>query len=111
MMQRHLHARLPAASRSGHFICPVCSSGELQHQGSNPLVVCGSCGYALERAVLKTLEQIVILPDALGKHACECGHPEMRHLPDGEFHCPACGSEVLPMSRLPLGLDNPERRS
>ena len=26
----------------------------------------------------------------------ECGHPEMCRLPDGVFHCPACGSEVLP---------------
>ena len=111
-MRRYLHVRLPSASRLGHLVCPVCGSGELHHQGAKPLVVCGSCGCGLERAVLKTLEQIVALPDALGKHACECGHPEMRHLPDGAFHCPACGSEVLPISRLlPLGLHNPERRS
>ena len=32
----------------------------------------------------------------MGKHACECGHPEMRSLPDGTFHCPACRSEVVP---------------
>ena len=110
-MRRYLHVRLPAASRAGHLVCPVCSSGELlQHQGSNPSVVCGSCGCRLESAVLKTLEQIVVLPGAFGKHACECGHPEMRHLPDGTFHCPACGSEVLPISRLlPLGLHSPER--
>jgi hypothetical protein len=37
------------------------------------------------------------LPEALGKHACECGHPEMRLLPGGVFHCPACGSEVVPI--------------
>jgi ribosomal protein L37AE/L43A len=36
------------------------------------------------------------LPVSLGAHACECGHPEMRRLPDGVFHCPACGSEILP---------------
>jgi uncharacterized Zn finger protein (UPF0148 family) len=47
--------------------------------------------------VLETLRHITALPDALGKHACECGHPEMRLLPDGTFHCPACGSEVLPI--------------
>jgi hypothetical protein len=47
--------------------------------------------------MLGALRQIVALPDALGKHACEeCGHPEMRLLPDGTFHCPACRSEVLP---------------
>ncbi len=48
--------------------------------------------------MLGALRQIVALPDALGKHACEeCGHPEMRRLPDGTFHCPACRSEVLPI--------------
>src|SRR3712207_7132400 len=34
---------------------------------------------------------------AVGAHACECGHPEMRCLPDGVYHCPSCGSEVLPI--------------
>lgn len=47
--------------------------------------------------MLLTLEQIVALPDALGKHACECNHPEMRRLPDGVYRCPSCGSEVLPI--------------
>ena len=46
--------------------------------------------------MLETLRSISALPDAIGSHACECGHPEMRLLPDGTFHCPACGSEVLP---------------
>jgi hypothetical protein len=45
--------------------------------------------------VLETLRCISALPDVLGSHACECGHPEMRRLPDAIFHCPACGSEVL----------------
>jgi len=47
--------------------------------------------------MLEALRNICALPDALGKHACECGHPEMRRLPDGTYHCPACGSEVLPI--------------
>jgi len=48
--------------------------------------------------MLETLRSISALPDVLGKHACEeCGHPEMRYLPDGVFHCPACGSEVVPI--------------
>jgi ribosomal protein L37AE/L43A len=41
---------------------------------------------------------ITELPDAAGHHACECGHPEMRRLPDGVYWCPACGSEVVPVS-------------
>ena len=47
---------------------------------------------------LKTLRQIRALPDAIGAHACECEHPEMRRLPGGVYSCPACGSEVLPVS-------------
>ena len=49
----------------------------------------------LDAAMLLLLQQIIALPDTWGKHACECGHPEMRLLPDGVYHCPACGSEVL----------------
>jgi len=48
--------------------------------------------------MLEALRQIVALPDALGTHACEgCGHPEMRLLPDGTFHCPACRPDVFPV--------------
>jgi uncharacterized Zn finger protein (UPF0148 family) len=46
---------------------------------------------------LEALRQIIALPDALRSHACECGHPEMRLLPDGTRHCPSCGSEVVPL--------------
>jgi hypothetical protein len=38
------------------------------------------------------------LPDAIGSHACECGHPEMRRLADGVLWCPGCGLEVVPFS-------------
>jgi hypothetical protein len=58
-------------------------------------VRCDFCEGVLGEAMLRTLGQIVALPDAQGSHACECGHPEMRLLPDGTFHCPACGAEVL----------------
>jgi bacterioferritin-associated ferredoxin len=98
-VRQHPQIQPLVASRLDHLICPVCSYGELQqHQGLNPpTVCCGSCGCTLESAILKTLEQIVVLPDALGEHACECGHPEMRRLPDDVFHYPACSSEVLPI--------------
>jgi hypothetical protein len=43
--------------------------------------------------IVQTLKQIVALPDALGKYACEYLHPEMCSLPDKMFHCPACGSK------------------
>jgi hypothetical protein len=81
--------------RPNTLICPLCEAGELR-----PCEIparCGSCGRPIEGEVLRTIEQIIALPDALGRHACECGHPEMRNLPDGVFHCPACGSEVIPL--------------
>jgi hypothetical protein len=84
-------------SRSDFLVCPACQAGELQPFGGEG-ARCGSCGGVLGTAMLLTLEQIIALPDASGEHACEeCGHPEMRRLPDGAFHCPSCGSEVLPV--------------
>jgi hypothetical protein len=66
----------------------------LQDDGSDR---CASCKGSLDAELLATLRQIHTLPNALGSHPCEeCGHPEMRKLPDGVFHCSACGSEVLP---------------
>jgi ribosomal protein L37AE/L43A len=85
-----------AMSRSNSSVCPSCGRGELSTRRLD-LAECDSCGHAFEGAVLRTLEQITALSDALGRHACECGHPEMRRLPDGVFHCPACGSEVVPL--------------
>ena len=83
-------------SRPNRIVCPACGSRELQLRGLEP-ARCDSCGFSVEDAMFRTLEQIAALPDALGSHACECGHPEMRRLPDGVFRCPSCGSEVLPI--------------
>jgi hypothetical protein len=77
------------------MICPFCESGELVSLGDD-FARCGSCGLPLLGSTLETLRDITGLPDALGAHPCECGHPEMRALPDEVFHCPACRSEVLP---------------
>ena len=85
----------PTASRPDYIICPFCESGELVSVGPG-FARCNSCGLPLLGSALESLRDIVGLPDAVGVHACECGHPEMRRLPDGVFHCPACGSEVLP---------------
>jgi hypothetical protein len=75
------------------MICTFCEVGEPHYfEGGSPR--CESCVCAVAGYVPRILQQIASLPDALGEHACECGHPEMRHLPDGVFHCPACGSGV-----------------
>ncbi len=104
MRRAKVPSHTATTSRPGYLLCPVCGSGELLPlagvvvAGSGLLAGCDSCGLAFNGAVVGTLKQIVALPDALGKHACEeCAHPEMRCLPDGTFHCPACGSEVLPV--------------
>ena len=83
------------ASKPGHAICPFCEAGTLVSLGPG-FARCGSCGLPLLGSMLETLRDVIGLPEGLGHHACECGHPEMRYLPDGVFHCPACGSEVLP---------------
>ncbi len=95
-------------SRPDSFACPFCETDQLG-SSSHGFLNCASCGALLSGAMLETLQQIRSLPEGLGGHACECGHPEMRPLPDGVFHCPACGSEVLPLeaSREPT----PEYRS
>jgi len=87
------------SSRSDFLVCPVCQVGELHPFGGED-ARCGSCGCILGTAMVLTLEQIIALPDASGEHACECGHPEMHRLPDGTFHCPSCGSEVLPIEAI-----------
>ena len=81
-------------STSDHLVCPACHAGQL-HPFGGERARCGRCGYVPDAAMLLLLHQIIALPDTRGKHACECGHPEMRLLPDGVYHCPACGSEVL----------------
>ena len=87
----------PALASGSHFIiCPICEAGEMRSGGHDEFR-CPVCGRTLGSGILEALQQIITLPDALGKHACEeCGHPEMRRLPDGVSHCPGCGSEVLP---------------
>jgi hypothetical protein len=58
--------------------------------------------------IVQTLKQIVALPDALEKYACEYVHLEMCSLPNETFHCPACGSKVVPTNLASLcALVNP----
>jgi ribosomal protein L37AE/L43A len=83
-------------STTHSIVCPRCEIGEVSALGS-ALARCDFCGRTVDGTVLESLQQIVSLPEAIGSHACEeCGHPEMRRLPDAVYWCPACGSEVLP---------------
>ena len=86
------------ASHENPVICPFCETDELRPAGPS-LARCGGCEAVLGGELLKVLVLIHALPDALGRHACECGHPEMRRLPDGVFLCPACRAEVTPHVR------------
>ena len=75
--------------------CPHCKRGKVQPEDPT-LTRCPACGYAPDEWILKTLNEIASLPDATGTHACEeCAHPQMKHLPDGTFWCPACGQDIL----------------
>ena len=101
MKRPEFSSRTTTSSSPGRLVCPACEFGELQPRGEAYLASCDVCNCAFSGAVLRILEQIATLPDALGKHACEeCYHPEMRLLPDGTFHCPACGSEVIHLTNL-----------
>lgn len=84
------------------IVCPRCEVGELVPEEQDGVARCGFCGRATGLEVYESLALIAALPAAAGSHACECGHPEMRHLPDGVFWCPSCGSEVLPFKGEPL---------
>ncbi len=90
--------QLNIASSVDSIICPACGISELylgDDEGS--AARCNRCESILSGEMLKTLGQIAALPDALGNHPCEeCGHPEMRRLPDSIWHCPSCGSDVAP---------------
>jgi ribosomal protein L37AE/L43A len=81
-----------------HAACPYCEAGELRPSGPSP-ARCDGCEGVLGGDLQRTLVRIRALPDAMGRHACECGHPEMRRLPDGVFVCPACRAEVTPYVR------------
>lgn len=87
----------PPISISRPLTCPSCETDQLRPL-SQASARCASCGCLLNGTALQTLQQIVALPEVVGGHACECGHPEMRRLPDGVFRCPACHAEVLPVS-------------
>lgn len=97
---RRLGVGSPTASRADYLVCPGCGCGQLQPPRGflSRLAECDCCERAFDKTIVQTLKQIVTLPEALGKHSCECGHPEMRRLPDGVFHCPVCRAEVLPIS-------------
>jgi hypothetical protein len=86
--------------------CPFCEVYELE-PSERASMRCPSCASFLGGDLLKTLHQITELSDALGRHACECGHPEMRRLPDGVYWCLACGSEVIPVSQTPGERESP----
>ena len=85
------------SSNTNSIICPCCGIDELE-RSADGTARCNRCDRPISTQVLKTLEQIASLPNAVGSHACECGHPEMRRLADGAMWCPGCGSEVVPLS-------------
>ena len=91
-----MRKQIVLASRADAVVCPACGIEELCRHADG-IASCDGCELLWDRAIVEEIGQIASLPDAAGDHPCECGHPEMRLLPDGVFHCPSCGSEVLPI--------------
>lgn len=96
-----MEPKLYAASTGELMVCPACGVSEL-HSSKDGGFRCGRCERTLSGTMIETLREIAILPDVVGSHPCECGHPEMKRLPGGIFHCPACGSEVLSVQAVPV---------
>src|SRR5215211_1493181 len=76
-------------SRPGSLVCPLCEVDKLNTHGHSS-ARCDSCGVLVSEATLEALKQLTVLPDALGRH-----------------HCPACGSEVVPLDAR-ASLSEPE---
>ena len=96
------------ASKTSPLTCPYCEASYLTDFGRNA-ARCRACGGVLGGDLLDLLRRISTLPNPPGRHACECGHPEMRLLPGGVYRCPACGSEVLPVSAANVYWIEPDR--
>ena len=62
------------ASRPLSIFCPVGESSELSSNGAS-MTGCDECGYALIKDVLEMVRQIAALPEVVGEHACDSGHP------------------------------------
>ncbi len=75
---------LSLASEPNSLVCPLCEASK-SYPSDRDSMRCESCGGHISGTMLEPLRQITALPDALGVHACECGHPEMRLLPDRTF--------------------------
>jgi ribosomal protein L37AE/L43A len=89
--------QMSVATKRVALVCPSCEVYRMQAVGSMR-ARCPGCRFELEGGMLKTLLEVLAVPEALGTHACEeCGHPQMRRLPDGIYHCPVCHAEVTPV--------------
>ncbi len=63
------------ASEAQFKICPLCEESRLVFSGLNE-ARCPACDYEPTEVVLKTLRQIVILPEAVTSHSRPNGNSE-----------------------------------
>jgi hypothetical protein len=82
-------------SRPHRLTCPLCERGLLYLLGTG-FARCSYCGMPLIGSALETLREVVALPDSLGSHPCECGHPEMR----SRGVNPKIGEQIRPAQRV-----------
>lgn len=90
------------------LLCPLCEVDEMLMVGPS-VARCDACEYTMGGELIGTLREVTLLPEPVGRHACECGYPEMRLLPDGVYHCPSCGAEVTPVDAPPVEWKTGER--
>ena len=84
------------ATRSRSLTCPFWEAHRRRAFGHKS-ARCDSWGDLLSGALLETLQGISRLPNVVGGHACDCGHPEIGLLPEGVHRCPEFNPEVLPV--------------
>ena len=75
MKRTKVSSRTTASSRTGCLICPACEFGELQPRGGAYLASCDVCSCTFNGSVLRILEQIATLTDALQRFALLLSHP------------------------------------
>jgi len=96
--KRHDHRPVSTPNR---IVCPLCEL-EVMDVLDQSEARCSRCDATLSGSFLGELQTMAALPEVRGRHACEeCGHPEMRLLPDGTFHCRPAAPRYCPLISPP----------
>jgi hypothetical protein len=103
-MRRPSVGSATTASRADYLVCPGCGCGQLQPPRGplSRLLKYAHCECAFDNTIVETLKQIVALPEALGKHSCECGIPRCAVCPMGSSTAQSASLRCCPFPSLNL---------